>query len=262
MAEVHPGQVIAVWFSCGAASAVAAKQTIRRYGNIARIIVLNSPIREEDDDNRRFLRDVMEWLGIPILPVINPKFQHCSVEATWDQRRAMSFRHGAPCTVHLKKEARQAWEKDNQPDWHVLGFTADEAARHQRFVLTERENVLPVLIEAGITKNQCFEILRSEGVRLPRMYELGYPNANCPGCVKATSPSYWNLVRTAHPEVFASRASQSRSLGVRLVRHQGKRIFLDELPMDAKWRALKAMPECGLFCEDRPSPLPKEPRDG
>lgn len=247
---VVPGQAIVVWFSCGAASAVAARETIRRYGDIASIVIVNSPIKEEDSDNRRFLRDVMEWLGVPILEAVNPEYPHCSIELTWEQRKAMSFPKGAPCTVHLKKQARQNWERLHRPDWHVLGFTADEVIRHRRFTTTERENVLPVLIEAGITKVDCGKILRSEGLRLPRMYELGYPNANCPGCVKATSPTYWNLVRQAHPAVFASRVEQSRRLGARLVRYRGKRIFLDELPPDAKGNKLKSMPECGVFCEE------------
>jgi hypothetical protein len=245
------GNFIVVWFSCGAASAVAARETLRRYGDIAQVTIVNSPILEEDIDNRRFLDDVAAWLNVPITYAINPDYAHCSVEETWNFRKAMSFPNGAPCTVHLKKQARQHWETLHKPDWHVLGFTAEEEHRHRRFVTTERENVIPVLIDAGITKNDCYDILRAEGLRLPRMYDLGYPNANCPGCVKATSPTYWNLVRAAHPDVFASRADQSRRLGVRLVRYQGERIFLDELPSDAKGRPLKSMPECGLFCEEK-----------
>ena len=82
------------------------------------------------------------------------------------------------------------------------------------------------------------------------MYRLGYPNANCIGCVKATSPTYWNLVRRTFPDVFTDRAAQSRRLGARLARLDGQRIFLDELPPDAQGRPLKQMPECGLFCEE------------
>jgi hypothetical protein len=56
-----------------------------------------------------------------------------------------------------------------------------------------------------------------------------------------------------HPEVFADRAAQSRKLGVKLCRHNGKRAFLDELPADAKGRSMKNMDfECGIFCEEKP----------
>lgn len=64
MGEPTEGQVIAVWFSCGAASAVAAKLTLERYGNLCDVRVVNNPVAEEDEDNRRFLADVQDWLGV------------------------------------------------------------------------------------------------------------------------------------------------------------------------------------------------------
>lgn len=243
---------IAVWFSCGAASAVAAKKTIERYGDTHLIRVLNNPVIEEDDDNRRFLMDVQAWLGVPIEIVRSKKFPSASAVDVWATHKYMGGITGAPCTMELKKRARQEWEKHNQVDWHVLGFTADEKKRHDRFVLTERSNVLPILIDAGITKADCYAILQSAGIMLPRIYSLGYPNANCIGCVKATSPTYWSHVKTVHPEVFKSRAEQSRQIGARLVRYKGKRMFLDELPDGAKGRSMKSMDiECGIFCEER-----------
>ena len=250
--QVNMGDTIAVWFSCGAASAVAAKETLRRYGHIANVRVLNNPVIEEDADNRRFMADVSAWLGVPIETVVNPSWPNASAHAVWEKKRAMSFPNGAPCTVELKKRARQLWERDNHVDWHVLGFTADEKSRHDRFVLTERANVLPVLIDVGIDKKRCFDILRAAGLDLPRVYSLGYPNANCIGCVKATSPTYWNHVRAIHPDVFEARANLSRALGAKLVRHGGQRIFLDELPSDARGRPMKNMDfECGTFCEEK-----------
>lgn len=245
--------MIAVWFSNGAASAAALALTIEKYG-IENVRAVNNPVAEEDEDNLRFQADVSAWLGIEIELATNPLYPASSAEAVWDRRKAMSFPHGAPCTIHLKKEARQHWENTNKADWHVFGFTAEERARHDRFVMTERDNVLPVLIDAGMTKDDCATMLMKAGVALPRVYSEGYPNANCIGCVKATSPTYWNLVRKTRPEVFAARAEQSRRLGVMLVRVKNKRIFLDELSPDAKGRSLKQlkMPECGIHCEEKP----------
>lgn len=248
--EVKPGQVIVVWFSCGAASAVAAKKTIERYGDICTVRIVNSPIQEEDEDNRRFLKDVGVWLKRPIEIAINKKYPHGSAIDVWEDRQYMSGNKGAPCTKALKKEARYQWEEINKPDWHVLGFAAEERKRHDRFIVTEVPNVLPILIEENLTRQDCADVLISEGIELPRIYKLGYPNANCIGCVKATSPTYWNHVRKMHPFEFQERARQSRRIGARLVRYKGKRIFLDELPADAKGRSMKTMKiECGIFCE-------------
>lgn len=245
-------QTIAVWFSCGAASTVAAKKTIELYAHSHNIRVVNNPVAEEDEDNRRFLADVERWLEVPIEIALNKNFPSGSAVEVWEKRRFMSGPTGAPCTQELKKRARQQWEEENKPDYHVLGFTADEKARHERFTLTERTNVIPVLIDLGITKADCFRIVSDAGIALPKVYLRGYPNANCLGCVKATSPTYWNHLRKQDPEVFQRRAEQSRDIGARLVRYKGKRMFLDELPEDARGRSMKGLDfECGIFCEER-----------
>jgi hypothetical protein len=250
---INNDDVIAVWFSCGAASAVAAKLTLDKYASTARVRILNNPVVEEDADNRRFLLDVQAWLGVEIETVAARRYPLQSARDVWEQRSFMSGPKGAPCTIELKKRARQDWEAENRADWHVLGFTTDEKTRHDRFVLTERSNVLPVLIDNGVTKNDCYAILQDAGLTLPRVYRMGYPNANCIGCVKATSPTYWNHVRQQHPDVFQDRAEQSRRLGARLVRVDNRRVFLDELDPAAKGRSMKSMDiDCGIFCEEKP----------
>lgn len=249
--EIAEDARIAVWFSCGAASAVAAKLTLDKYGK-HRVRVVNNPVLEEDKDNRRFLNDVQDWLGVEIESATHHKYPDGSAVKVWDDRGYMSGVAGAPCTTIVKKQARQQWEAVNPVDYIVLGFTADERRRHEMFVLTERNNVIPVLIDAGLSKQDCFGILDRAGLALPRVYAEGYPNANCIGCVKATSPTYWNLVRETRPEVFASRSEQSRRIGAKLVRIRNRRAFLDELLPSDKGRSLKTlkMPECGLFCEE------------
>ena len=136
------GDTIAVWFSCGAASAVAASETIRLYGDICNVRVLNNPVAEEDTDNQRFLKDVEKWLGVKIEPVINESFPDASAVSVWDKKAYMAGNAGAPCTVELKKRAWQNWEKVNHVDWHVLGFTSEEKHRHVNFKKKERENLL------------------------------------------------------------------------------------------------------------------------
>lgn len=251
MGDVKDGDVIAVWFSSGAASAVALWETLVRYGNRCTVRAVNNPVAEEDPDNIRFLRDVERWVGQKIELATNPKYPDASCKTVWQARRFMSAPQGAPCTLELKKRARQHWENNNRVDWHVLGFAAEEKSRFDQFKTMERENVLPVLIDAGYSRQGCYDFLKMVGVEPPRIYAEGYPNANCIGCVKATSPTYWNLVRRTRPEIFKDRARQSREIGARLVRYKGKRIFLDELPADAVGRPLKSMTiECGIFCEE------------
>lgn len=285
--SVLKGQKIVVWFSCGAASAVAAKRTIEKYGDIAEIEVVNNFILEEHPDNRRFLRDIEKWIGQEIKQATNDKYPNGSCKEVWDDRAFMSGPNGAPCTIELKKVARRQLEERNHVDWHVLGFTTDEEHRHKGFILTERENLLPVLIDDGLSKIDCAVVLMKAGIKLPVVYDLGYPNANCIGCVKATSPTYWNHVRKINPDVFEDRREQSKRLGAKLVlvhpkkleycvqdsggywwnlktmdcltyiqkngkkRTKSVRLFLDELDPDVKGAPLKGLDfECGIFCEE------------
>lgn len=248
------GNDIVVWFSCGAASAVAAKVTLEMYGEKNNVRIVNNPVVEEDPDNRRFLKDVEKWLGVEIELAINPKYPSCSAVDVWAKRKYMSGPAGALCTVELKKAARQHWEKTNHHDYLVLGFTSEEKKRAERFKLGERSNLLTPLITRNFSKQDCFDILYSEGIDLPAIYKRGYPNANCIGCVKASSSTYWNLVREKDPDVFESRAKQSREIGCRLVYLKGKRIYLDELKPTDKGRPLKKYHiECGIFCEETSS---------
>lgn len=241
-------ELIVVWFSCGAASAVAAKLTLDKYGDTYNVMIVNNPIKEEDPDNLRFKDDIEKWLNHPIIEAKNKKFPNASIVEVFDKRKYISGVYGAPCTLELKKNARYQFELDNDIDYHVLGFTFDEQKRHDRFIINERENLLPVLIDAKITKGRCFEILEENGIKLPEIYKLGYPNANCIGCVKSQSPTYWNLVRKTFPDVFEQREEQSRRIGARLVKVKGKRIFLDELKPTDLGGKIKSW-DCGIFCD-------------
>jgi len=247
-----PGEKIVVWFSCGAASAVAAKMILQEYGNTNEVVVVNNPIKEEDVDNYRFLKDVEKWLGVEIKTAVNSKYKKCSAVEVWDDRQYMAGIAGAPCTLELKKKARYEWEIKNRPDWTVLGFTKEEKGRFDKFQLNERPASIWVLEDT--TKAECFEIIMKAGITLPLIYRMGYPNANCIGCVKANSPTYWNHVRKMHPEVFEARAKQSREIGadgktIKLVKVKGKRIHLDDLDPKTKGRSMKNLDfECGIFC--------------
>lgn len=245
------GDTIAVWFSCGVASAVALAKTIELYGNRCTVRAMNNPIKEEHPDNRRFLRDVENWLGIEIEEVRSTRFTSQSCVEVWDKSKAMSFPQGAPCTSKLKKEARFDWEKRNKFDWIVMGFSLDEIDRADNFRKFERANLLPILEECRLTKAECFKYVQAAGIKPPITYYQGLPSANCLGCVKATSATYWNLIRETYPEVFEDRAEQSRRLGCKLARYKGDRVYLDELPPDAVGAPLKSMKiDCGIFCEE------------
>jgi len=216
---------VIVWFSCGAASACAAKLASVLYGDELNVVYCDT-MSSEHPDNQRFFNDVQRWIGRDITVIKSTRFD--SVDEVFEKRKYLAGRLGAPCTVEMKKRPRFEFQGAN--DVHIFGMTADEAKRAKRFTENNPELRLRwILEESGLTKEGCLEMLKGAGIELPAMYKLGYKNNNCIGCVKATSPAYWNKVRADFPEVFEKRCQQSRLYGARLVRVNNVRLFLDEL---------------------------------
>jgi hypothetical protein len=238
---------ILVWFSCGVTSALAAKLAILLYGQSHEVVIVSCDTRiNEHPDNYRFSQECEQWFKQPIVYIQNEQF--ATVDQVFETTRYMAGINGARCTTELKKRPRQAFERDN--DIHVFGFTLEEKSRIANFELRNPEmKCLWILRDQKLTKQDCLTLLQlGGGIMAPMMYSLGFKNNNCLGCVKATSPKYWNLTRRYFPEVFQSRAQQSRALGVRLTRYQGQRIFLDELPPDTTEDVeenISCGPECG-----------------
>ncbi len=242
---------VLAWFSCGDASAVAAKLAVERHGEACEVCYCDT-FAYEHPDNRRFFADVERWLGRSIT-VLRSK-DYADIYDVFQRTRYLVGIRGARCTTELKKNVRTAYQRPD--DIHVFGFTVDEQHRVDRF---RRENPdltaeFP-LIEAGLTKAQCHTRVREAGIELPAMYRLGYKNNNCIGCVKGQS-GYWNKIRRDFPEVFAKMAKTERELNAAICKTEGvtdgkrwrKRLFLDELPPDAGRYAAEPDIECGVLC--------------
>lgn len=232
-----------VHFSCGAASAVAAKLTVVRGGDVA---VINAFVAEEHEDNRRFLVDVERWIGVPITVLRDEKYGASAYEV---MRRARYTKgvYGAPCRKACKGDVLDAWAKPH--DIPVIGYTADEQWRADRFWTHTPHAEFP-LIEAGLDRASCQAIVERAGIALPMMYRMGYNNANCIGCVKGGA-GYWNKVRRDFPQRFEEMCQIEEMIGpaAYLMRDRttGVRYPLRQLAPDAG-RHNTSVPECGFAC--------------
>jgi hypothetical protein len=240
---------IVCWFSCGAASAVATKLAIvenARAASPAELVVARCRIDEEHADNDRFSADCARWFGVPVLELTSAKFGS-SIFAVFERERYIAGVAGAPCTRALKKRVREAFQRPD--DLHVFGYSAEEQGRIDQFIdANNGARLWPILVERGLTHADCLAIVERAGIPLPAMYGLGYRNNNCVGCVKGGA-GYWNKIRDDFPAAFDRMAALERKLNVRLVRNEGVRVFLDELPRDAGDYPNEPAPQCGIFCE-------------
>lgn len=221
------------WFSCGCSSLVAC-----RLARPDEVIYIH--VADQHPDTLRFLRDAEAMLG-QVTVLQSGEFR--------DVDHVLSLGYingpgGAACTLRLKKRVRQRWEREH---WarhtYVWGFDATELGRADRIVgsMPEFDHEFP-LIEHGLTKADCHALCADWGIRRPAMYDLGYPNNNCVGCVKG-GMGYWNKVREDFPEVFASRARREREVGHSCIRGT----FLDELE-PGRGRSEPVVPDCSLAC--------------
>lgn len=234
-----------VWWSTGAASAVAAKLVLAERPDA---LIVRCETGNEDPDNYRFEADVSRWLGKEI--TILRSVEYADVWDVFQKRRYMSGVAGAPCTSEMKVRPRIEFQRPG--DIHVFGYTADskDIARFNKLRETYFElAVRAPLIERGVTKAATLAMIESAGLRLPRSYQLGFPNANClgTGCVKATSPDYWALYRRQFPDRFARTANYSREIGCRLARLNGERVFIDQIPADHAVTD-PIVPACDFLC--------------
>ena len=237
-------------FSCGAASAVATTLAIEKYGDAVHVI--NAFVADEDDDNRRFLVDCEKWFGRPVTVLRDEKYG-ASAANVWRKRRFIVNRNGAPCSKALKRDVLAKAQKPD--DVLMLGYTADarDVDRYERFIDSNPHiNVIAPLIDAGITKRDCFRIVTKARIQLPRMYGLGFHNANCPKCPKG-GMGYWNKIRVTHPGNFEEMASVQDMLGPGSFffrdRTSGERISLRMLNPTAGRFEDEEPFECGATCE-------------
>lgn len=207
-------------------------------------------IEDQHRDSIRFIHDCEKVIGKKI--TILKSSMYGNVE---DCVRAFggfkSARNGfAPCTNWLKKRVRKKWEYEHKTDTitYVWGFDAGEKHRAERLeeAMQSFEHEFP-LIEKDLSKQDVHELLSRLGIRRPVMYDLGYPNNNCIGCVKG-GMGYWNRIRKDFPEVFQRRAKLEREVGHTMLKDKNGYIYLDELDPDRGNMNMEIMPECGISC--------------
>lgn len=233
------------WFSAGVSSAVATKLAIDEIDEI-----IYTHIDDQHPDTMRFVKDCEIWFGKKITILQSP---YKSVENVLNHNFYVGI-NGAKCTRVLKRQVRAEWEY-NQTDHlcYIWGFDSTESNRVERLIdnMPKQTHRFP-LVEQSLTKEGAHQILKASGIKRPVMYDLGYHNNNCIGCVKGGC-GYWNKIRVDFPEVFKRRAELERRHGRTFCKikkgAETIRIYLDELDPSAGRLEDEIMDDCGIMCE-------------
>lgn len=226
------------WISGGVSSLIAGYLA----KDVDKLIYIH--VANQHPDTLRFVKECAEVLGKEVEILEHPMYK--SVEDVIRKFRFINSPYGARCTMMLKKEVRHMWEKEHA-DYditYVWGFDRKEIKRAYRMVETfpEFNHEFP-LIENKISKERAHGILKELGIRRPLMYDLGYSNNNCVGCVKG-GMGYWNKIRVDFPEVFDRMAELEREIGMSCI----KGVFLDELDPERGRMEKEIVADCGVSC--------------
>ncbi|MEN7526967.1 hypothetical protein, partial [Cupriavidus sp. DL-D2] len=211
--------------------------------------IVNAFLKNEHEDNRRFLADCERWFGRTITVLRDQKFD-ADIIQVFRRKQFMKGLAGAPCSRELKRKLLDGWKQPG--DVMVFGYTAEEQDRFEDFI--ERNPDRPViapLIEKGLGKDDCKAMIQRAGIELPLMYRKGYDNANCIGCVKG-GEGYFRAIREDFPAEFEALCQVQDEIGegAYLFRNRktGERCSLRDIP-DGPVRRNEALPSCSFFCE-------------
>lgn len=230
------------WLSAGISSFIA---TYIAKDEIDEIYYIH--IDDQEDDTLRFVKDCEKVIGKPI-KILQSEYKSVenAVLAFGHFRNAHSMFY--PCTNWLKKRVRKEQVENLHQDdeiTYIWGFDCNERHRVARLVegMPNFKHRFP-LNENNLTKQDCHAMAKRLGVKRPYMYDLGYNNNNCIGCLKG-GMGYWNKIRKDFPEVFKSRAKLER----KICEHILKECYLDELEPNRGLDQVEITEDCGIFCE-------------
>lgn len=199
-----------VCYSGGHSSAMAAVETVRRFGR-ENVILLNHDIssKVEQQKIKEFKNEVAENLQIPIEYANCENYERQTPLSLCFEHGRIKFRTGSEiCTYFLKTKPFYKWLNENYPVRKgeiseeitiIYGMDSDEQHRIRRrrdhLIKMGYQSMYP-LAEWPRTIWQIEEI----GIQRPSIY-YDSKHANCIGCLKA-GKQHWYKVYCCHRHIF------------------------------------------------------------
>lgn len=199
-------------FSGGLSSAFVLENVLKSYGPDNTIALFTDPLWE-DCDNYRFISQVIKHFNL------TDKFEHRKDGRTPEQiffkTRLLISKQIAKCSLILKteqtlkfiKELQQKNEKAKSTIKPILYFGIGINEEHRALNITSRYSPIECrfpLLDKPMTKNEMWWACEQDwGIKVPRMYEMGFSHANCGGrCIKGGHEHFKRLYNV-WPERYA-----------------------------------------------------------
>ncbi len=224
-----------ICYSGGHSSALVAIEVVRKYGK-ENVVLLNHDINPsvENEDIKRFKREVAEYLGLPITFANHKDFETKDQFDIALERKGFKFGHDSvQCTFKLKTEPFKYYLKENFPrdkEKTVLkdcviyyGFDANETTRVQRRVGILLSDGYVSDYPLALWKDRTIHSTNEVGITPPNTYSV-WKHANCTGCLKA-GKQHWYLVYLHRRDLFEKAKYAEEVIGHSIMKED----YLSEL---------------------------------
>lgn len=201
-----------VMFSGGIGSWATARRVAAEHGT-SDLTLLFADTRMEDKDLYRFVDEAAANIGAQLVRIAEGR-------TPWEVFRDKRFLGNTrvdPCSEMLKRKILRRWlEAHRDPSDTVVHIGIDWTEVHRYEAARERWTPwtceAPLCSPPLVAKQEFLEELRAEGIRPPRLYEMGFPHNNCGGfCVKAGQAHFQLLLKTM-PQRYAMHERKEREL--------------------------------------------------
>jgi len=207
-----------VFFSGGICSYLAARRA-RKQLHPDNTVLLFCDTRMEDEDLYRFLKEAANKLNLPLFTIADGR-------TPWEvfrDERFIGSHHVDPCSKILKRQLARRWVKqhcDPNKTTLYLGLSWYEKTRvpkNQRAWAPWR-TAYPMCDRPLLDHCEMLAAVAADGIRPPRLYELGFQHNNCGGfCVKAGHAAMRHLLNVM-PHRYAYHEQQEAKLQAHLGR--------------------------------------------
>lgn len=210
---VSPSSIkYAVSYSSGISSWAAAKRVAEEHGSDG-MVLLFADTKIEDEDNYRYLEESAANIGAPLLRISDGR-------DPWQvmrDERIIGNSQFDPCSKILKRQLLDRWRDSyccQATTKLVLGISWDES--HRIDAVRQRNQpwqyLAPLCDKPWISKQECLDWSRREGIEPPRMYAMGFAHANCGGfCIKAGQKSF-KLLLDNFPDRYRHHEAMEASM--------------------------------------------------
>lgn len=188
-----------VLFSGGACSWAAAKRVVEKHGTDGTVLLF-ADTKMEDEDLYRFIDEAADNVGATLVKIADGR-------NPWEVMQKEKMIGGGmlgadPCSKILKRKLLDKWQSEHcDPRNTTIHIGLDWTETHR--VERVKERCKPWVFNAPmadkplLSKKDMLAWMASEGLKPPRLYQLGFSHNNCGGfCVKAGQAQFERLLRT------------------------------------------------------------------